>query len=209
MNSLHSLNRLTEDVISMNIYDDEEDLDYEIKKFFNNIMSRRRNDFVEEGLQAGGVIYPDRAGFKICERDGNASHAQAQEHVSQYLNGETEFSSEEAVGYISQRKNDPNAWINISKNGFTSRIVASKDMLIFVFNTYKYDITEFQLEVIIKLFKLIKDSYYNKEIKYPYINYVTGRDRFVFSENDNIDEQLDKLEEILNMRFVEAKEKTR
>ena len=209
MINLHTLNRLTEDVISMNKFDDEEDLDYEINKFFNILMSRRRNDSVEEGLQAGGVIYPDRAGFKICERDGMASHAQCQEHVSQYLNGETEFTSEEAVGFINQRKNDPNAWINISKNGFTSRIVASKEMLIFVFNTYRYDVNEFQLKVISKLFNLIKESYHNKEIKYPYINFVTGKDRFIFRENDNIDEQFDKLEELLNKRLVEAKEKTR
>ena len=209
MINLHTLNKLDEEVITVNILDDEEDLDYEIKDFFNKLMKRRRNDSVEEGLQAGGVIYPDRAGFKICERDGNASHAQAQEHVSQYLNGVDEYTSEEAIGFINQRKNDPNSWINISKNGFSVRIVASKEMLIFVFNTYRYDINEFQLNVISKIVNLIKESYYNKEIKYPYINFVTGKDRFIFRENDNIEDQLDNLEALLNKRFVEAKEKTR
>ena len=209
MIDLHTLNYLTENIYSMNDGYDEEDLDYEISKFFSKLMKRRRNDDVEEGLQAGGVIFPDRAGFKISERDGRASHAQCQENISQYLNGESEFSSEEAVGFINQRKNDPNAWMNITKKGFTVRVVANEEMLIFVFNTYSYDVSHFQLEVIHKLLNLIRETYKNNEIKFPYINFVTGRDKFVFNENKDIDEQLDKLDNLIDRRLDELKEKTR
>lgn len=209
MIDLHTLNYLTENIYSMNDGYDEEDLDYEISKFFSKLMKRRRNDDVEEGLQAGGVIFPDRAGFKISERDGRASHAQCQENVRQYLNGESEFSSEEAVGFINQRRNDPNAWMNITKKGFTVRVVANEEMLIFVFNTYSYDVSHFQLEVIHKLLNLIRETYKNNEIKFPYINFVTGRDKFVFNENKDIDEQLDKLDNLIDRRLDELKEKTR
>ena len=75
MINLHTLNYLTETIYSMNVLNDEDDINYEINTFFGKLMRRRRNDDVEEGLQAGGVIYPDRAGFKISERDGRASHA--------------------------------------------------------------------------------------------------------------------------------------
>ena len=209
MINLHTLNYLTETIYSMNVLNDEDDINYEINTFFGKLMRRRRNDDVEEGLQAGGVIYPDRAGFKISERDGRASHAQTQENVSQYLNGESSFSSEEAVGYINQRKKDPNAWVNISKNGFTVRVVANKEMLIFIFNTHSYNISKFQLEVIQKLFNLIKESYNNNLIQYPYINFVTPRDRFIFNENKDFDQQLEKLDNLLDKKLDDTKEKTR
>ena len=205
----HTLNRLTEKVYSVNIMKDDEDIDYELTSFFNELMRRRRNDDIEEGLQAGGVIYSDRAGFKICERDGLASHAQAQENCSQFINGEEEFSSEEAVGMIGLRKKDPNAWANITKNGFSVRIVATENGLIFIFNSYNYSTSYFQLNTIYKLFNLIRDAYKDKKVDYVYINYVTSADRFVFDENKDIDEQLNKLETILLKRMEEKKEKTR
>ncbi len=198
MLNYHILNYLSENIYS--IYDDfnEEELDYEITAFFKELMSRRRNDDIEEGLQAGGVILPDKAGLKIAERDGMASHAQTQENVSQYLNGESSFSSEEIIGFFNgHRKKDPNAWMNIPKYGFVIRIVATEDTLIFIFNTSNYNITNFQLDIIYKLFSCMKLTYQNKEIKYPYINVVTPNKRFVFNEYKEIDEQLDKIENFI------------
>ena len=95
----------------------------------------------------------------------------------------------------------------ITKNGFTVRVVANKKMLIFIFNTYRYDVSHFQLEVIHKLIDLIRTTYDNEDIKYPYINFVTGRDRFVFNEYKDIDEQLDKLEHLLDKRMDESNKK--
>ncbi len=206
----HALNYLSENVYTIYEGYDEEDINYEITTFFNKLMKRRRNDDIEEGLQAGGVILPDRAGFKISERDGYASHAQAQENVSQYLNGETSFTGEETVGFTTgARGKDPNTWMNIPKNGFTVRIVATKESMIFIFSTYKYKATDFQLNVIYKLIDCIKASYQNEDIKYPFINYVSGSKRFIFNENKDVEKQLDQLEDfILNEKSI-TKEKTR
>lgn len=195
---LHELNSLSEKVYTVNDWSDEDDLDYEITTFFSKLMNRRRNDDIEEGLQAGGVILPDKAGFKICERDGKGSHAQAQENVSQYLNGERSFTGEETIGMLGgERRNNPNTWMNIPKHGFTVRIVATEESMIFVFNTYNYNVTDFQLDVIGRMFDCIKNAYDNGDIKYPYINYVAPRNKFVFNEKLDIDEQLDSLEEII------------
>ena len=209
MINYHTLNYLTEDVYSMNDGYSEEDINYELSAFFDRLMGRRRNDDTELGLQAGGVIYPDRAGFKICERDGKASHAQAQENVAQYLNGAPEYSSEEAVGMIGTRRNDPNSWANIGKNGFTVRIVACKEDLIFIFSTYKYQLTDFQIHVIYELFNHIRKVYEDGIIKYPYINFVTSRDRFVFNENADVDQKLEELESLLTKRKDSTEKKTR
>ena len=192
MINYHTLNYLTEDVYSMNDGYSEEDINYELSAFFDRLMGRRRNDDTELGLQAGGVIYPDRAGFKICERDGKASHAQAQENVAQYLNGAPEYS-----------------WANIGKNGFTVRIVACKEDLIFIFSTYKYQLTDFQIHVIYELFNHIRKVYEDGIIKYPYINFVTSRDRFVFNENADVDQQLEELESLLTKRKDSTEKKTR
>ena len=209
MINYHSLDKLTEDIYYMNENFDEDDIRYELSSFFDKLINRRRNDDTEFGLQAGGVIYPDRAGFKICERDGKASHAQAQENVSQYLNGSPEFSSEDAVRMISSRRNDPNAWANIAKNGFTVRIVASNEELIFIFSTSKYQFTDFQLNIVYELFNHIRKVYDDGIIKYPYVNFVTSRDRFVFNEDANIDEQLDELEDLILKKKSDIEKKTR
>ena len=82
-------------------------------------------------------------------------------------------------------------------------------MLIFIFNTHSYNISKFQLEIIQKLFNLIKESYDNNLIQYPYINFVTPRDRFVFNENKDFDQQLEKLDNLLDKKLDDTKEKTR
>lgn len=198
MLGLHSLNSLSEKVYTMYEFDSEEDIDYELSSFFDEIMARKRDDDIEGGLQAGGVIYPDKAAFKVSEKDGRGSHAQAQEHSSQFINGETSFTGDEAIGFMGgARRSDPNAWMNIPKNGFTVRVVATEDMMIFIFNTYSYRISDFQLDVVHNLVTHIKEAYQNNDIKYPYINFVTNSDRFIFDENKDIDEQLDTLEDII------------
>ena len=209
MISYHTLNYLTETVYTMNDGYDMEDIRYELSTFFAKLMERRRDDPTEGGLQAGGVIYEDKAGFKISERDGHGSHAQAQENVSQYLNGETSFSSPEAVGMIGMRRNDPNAWVNITKQGFTVRIVATSNALTFIFDTNKYQTTDFQLDIILELISYIKQAYKDGTIEYPYVNYISGRDKFVFNDDADIDEQLQKLEELIISRKSETTKKTR
>ena len=204
----HTLNYLTEDVYSMNDGQDKEDIKYEISSFFNELMRRRRDDDIEEGLQAGGVIYPDKAGFKISEANGNGPHAQAQENISQYLNGETEYSNVEDLGMLMKRRNDPNAWMNIPNNGFTVRIVANKEMLIFIFDTRKYKMTDFQVDVVTNLLGHIRNAYEDGIIHYPYVNFVTGNDRFIFNERIGIDEQLDQLDSLLETKKTDTK-KTR
>lgn len=205
----HTLNYLTEDLYTMDDKDAEDDINYELSSFFMKLMNRRRGTNIDTGLQAGGVIFNDRAGFKISERNGHASHAQTQENVSQYLNGETEFSSEEAVGMVNARRNDPNAWANISKHGFTVRIVATEDVLIFLFNTDNYNVTKFQIDVVYELFKHIKKVYDSEVIKHTYINYVTNRNKFIFNEFQNADEQLQRLENHLISKRNSFNKKTR
>lgn len=205
----HTLNYLTEPVYVIDDRCDEEDKHYKLSSFFNDLMTRRRDDEKEEGLQAGGVIYPDKAGFKISERDGHASHAQTQENVAQYLNGETSFSSEEAIGMIGLRRKDPNCWVNIARSAFTVRIVAAKEDLIFIFSTDSYRVSEFQIDTISELVSYIKESYEAGIIKYPFINYISGNDRFIFDVQADIDEQLEKLETILTKKKDHITKKTR
>ena len=205
----HTLNYLTEKIYTINDCLDEEDIHYELSTFFSKLMNRRREEQIDLGLQAGGVIYPDKAGFKIAERDGKASHAQTQENVSQYLNGETAFSSEEDVGMINSRKNDPNSWANISKNGFTVRIVANRNGLVFIFNSQIFEPTSFQMDAIYEIFGYIKKVYDEGIIRKPYINFLTAKDKFVYREFMDSDEQLLNLEKLLTDKIEAIKKRTR
>lgn len=173
----------------------------------NELISRRRDDRLEEGQQAAGVILPDKAAYKINEGDGKATHAHTLETLSQYLNGETMFSGEDTIGLVGLRKTDPNAFLNIPKNGFRVRIIASIDHLIFIFETNKFKLTPFQLNVIEHTVADIEKAYHKGTIKYPYINFLTGNDRFVFNEKANIDEELDRLKSIISKRKEELNSK--
>ena len=50
------LKNLTEKIYALKDTDSEDLFDLEIKKFINEIISRKRNDSKEEGLQASGII---------------------------------------------------------------------------------------------------------------------------------------------------------
>ena len=209
MYKYQTLDKFEETVFVTDDSENEDNISSTLNSFFNELLTRRRTDDLEGGLQAGGVILPDKAGFKVAERDGYATHAHTFETVSQYINCEVMFSSEDTIGNMSLRRDDPNSWFNIPKNGFTVRIVATNDTIIFIFDTYSYKLTEFQLEVIDKLYNMIKQAYESQIIKKPYINFITGNYKFIFNEHLNIDNQLESLEQFIAKRKEEIKEKTR
>lgn len=202
-----TLDKLEETVYEVRDIDTEDNISFVLSSFMNELMERRKNDQLEGGMQASGVILPDKAGFKINEGDGKASHAHTLETLSQYLNGETMFSGEDTVGLIGLRRNDPNGFLNIPKHGIKVRTIASEDGLIFIFETYLLNLTPFQLDVVEKIVNDIEKEYKSGIIKKPFINFITGKDRFVFNEDENYDEELNRLKETINKRKEELKSK--
>ena len=44
----------------------------------------------------------------------------------------------------------------------------------------------------------MKESYQNGDIKYPFVNYVDRKNRFIFDEAKDYDEQLNKLKKLIS-----------
>ena len=202
-----TLDKLKEMVYEVRDTDTEDNISFVLSSFMNELMERRKYDRLEGGMQASGVILPNNAGFKINEGDGKATHAHTLETLSQYLNGETMFSGENTVNQFGLRRNDPNGFLNIPKNGIKVRIIASEDRLIFIFETYLSNLTPFQLDVVERIVNNIEKEYQSGIIKKPFINYITGKDRFIFDEDKNYYEELNRLKEIISERKEELKSK--
>ena len=194
MRPYQTLDKLEEKVYEIH---NNEEIDRQIKAFFDEVISRKRFDPFEEGLQAGGVIYYDKAGFKICEDDGSAVHSHTFETLSQYLNGEKKFSGIDTMGNFGARHGDVNSFLNIPYNGFTVRVLAGENEFTIIFETDSNNISSFQLNIIktiISYVKKIKESGIINEVT---VNFLTNENRFLM-KNAESDDPLSELEEIVN-----------
>lgn len=196
MRDYQTLDKLKETVHEMSYSYSDYEMNYEIEKFFEELLTRKRDDPYEGGLQAGGLIYPHKAAFKVNENDGTAVHAHTFEVLAQYMDGEKKFSGTDTLGKISLRRDDPHSWVTIEKYGFEVRFLVGDKSLVIIFETKKEEITEFQLKVINKLINYAKLLYKKGMFQYVHINYVTKQDKFI-SNDIPLDE--DSFEELLSV----------
>ena len=194
MRLYQTLNKLEEKIYD--IYSNDE-IERQIKTFLDEVISRKRFDPFEGGLQAGGVIYYDKAGFKICENDGMAPHPHTFETLSQYLNGEEKFSGINTMGNFGARRGDVNSFLNIPHNGFTVRVLAGENELTLIFETDSDNISSFQLNVIKNIISYVKEIEKQGIIGDVVVNFLTNENRFLMN-NAESDDPLSELEEVVN-----------
>ena len=205
MKEYQTVDKLEEKVYSVCDDFNEDEIINEINAFIKELISRKRDDPFEGGLQAGGVILPNQAAFKISEENGNAPHCHIYETLAQYINGDTKFSNTERLGYLYERMSDPNAWINISKRGFEVRLLIGQNHIIGAINTYSNEINSFQLRVVKILVKCIRKLYEQGIFKIVSVNYTTHEDQFVVDADKMTEDDFDRLENILNNRIEEQR----
>ena len=205
MKEYQTLDKLEEKVYEVNNSYSEYEIDYEVKKFFEELLSRKRDDPFEGGLQAGGIIFPDKAAFKISEDDGRATHIHNYEAVAQYMDGEKKFSGTDTMGNIYARENDPHSWLTINQYGFEIRILIGKENLIIIFNTNNDDITTFQYKVIEKFNKYARLSHEKELLSYVSINYLTRNDKFITNDEIMNENLFDELEDLINSKMEDIR----
>ncbi len=192
MRPYQTLDKLEEKIYTIHSNDE---IERQIKTFLDEVISRKRFDPFEEGLQAGGVIYYDKAGFKICENDGMAPHSHTFETLSQYLNGERKFSGINTMGNYGARRGDVNSFLNIPHNGFTVRVLAGEYEFTIIFETNSNNISSFQLNIIKTMISYVKEI--KKQGIVVTINFLTRENRFLM-KNSESDDPLSELEQIIN-----------
>lgn len=78
-----------EEVKEQFYYGDKSNSEEEIKKqiglFFEELYKRRKDDTIEDGLQASAIIMPDAFAAKVNENDGIDSHKVTEINLLRYL----------------------------------------------------------------------------------------------------------------------------
>ena len=200
-----TLDELKETVYMVDDSVSKDEIDSEIKKFFKELLLRKRDDPFEGGLQAGGISFPGKAAFKVNENDGLATHAHTSETLAQFMNGETKFSGVDTMSNIFARKDDPYSWLTLERIGFEDRILMGKNKLVMAITTANPEISLFQLNVIKTIVNTVKSIYQNKQIKSVSVNYVTKDDRFVMDLKSMDEEKINELENLIQSNINDRK----
>lgn len=199
MEQYQTLKKLSEKVYSVSSMNSIEEIDYVIRNFFDEILSRKRNDPYEEGLQASGVIGFDKAAIKINERNGNATHAHTYETLAQYLNGDNRFSTEESIGKnIFSKRNIPTSWLNVENNGIGIRLLIGEEQLTMIFSSKLSIFSDFQLDFVSSLLKYTKLHLERHDWKISAINFVTPNINVISEEYPSEIEAIDDIENVIN-----------
>ena len=213
MREYQTLDKLEENVYTVDNGCDRQTIGKELVNFFKVLMARKRDDPFEGGLQGSMVIYHDKAGFKIAENDGLAPHAHTEETLAQYLDGDTKFSTAESLRRTALRRGDPHSYLTLDSYGFTCRVLAGSDTLLLAFVTHNEEISKFQLEVIELCVQIAKILLKKGVFKSICIGYATRQDRFSMIDKfadlstEECLKELDTLEQMIKSRKEEIKNK--
>ncbi len=203
MRVYQTLEQLTETVYPIDISDSNDTIDSAINIFLKEVLSRKRNSLLEDGLQACGIIEHERAGFKVNEKDGETYHVQNYEIIAQYLNGDTLFTEEETIINTLIRKDDPYSYMRIEMNEIPIRIVASKDKLLIHFATFNNNLSLFQLNIMDRIIKYTKLLYEQGIISDVLINYLINKYRFIRTPSISTQEQFTIIEDYIRQQKEE------
>ena len=181
-----TLDHLDEHVFRIDEGDSSDKIDQTVKDFFDEVVSRKRNEPFEGGLLGSMDIYPDKAGLKINENDGSASHNHTFETIAQYLDGDEKFSTIESMQEGNLKRGDPHCW-DLDFSCFTTHVLAGDDELYIFFATKASEVSDFQLDVILscvrRCMKMIDDGMF-KEIS---IYFTTPNDKQIYNYVPDLD----------------------
>ncbi len=216
MKPYQTLDKFEEKVYTVNSGDSEDEIKYQVELFMQELLTRKRNDKYEGGLQASMVIYPDKAGFKVAEKGGMAVHAHTEETLAQYLDGETLFSSFESMRRPGIKNDDPHSAFGLlDRHCITNRVVAGQDSILFAFVSHSEEpLTRFQLSVMEQLANIAKKAIELGLIEDIGFGVHTNDVKIEFDDSDTIDPgrcaiNLGAIEKFLRERKVLAIEKGR
>lgn len=202
MNSNELLtDKLTEKVYASNEYDGTIHMQQQLGDFIEELYERRKDDYNEEGLQAGMLIMPNAFAAKITDNDGNDPHLITNINLLRYIKKEKDFYVREAAGKFGLIKNEMSELI---RNGIEIRIIDGEQNLMMAINSKQNIQTIFQLTVLKRLIDelwSIKQNELYKSIEVGFYSPISEIDVDELNEEvyskliEAIEKEKDKLEE--------------
>lgn len=148
---------LNESIYYSNNKSSEVEIRKQIMNFLSELYKRRRNDMLEDGLQAAILIMPDAFAAKVNEQDGDTPHLLNIVNMERYMKGEKNFYNEKTpISTIYDKYSE------ISSIGIQVRILDANEEIEFPIIAYNSIQSEFQLKVLEELTNLLKVVQTNK-----------------------------------------------
>ena len=164
----------------------------ELDNFFSELISRKRYDSKEGGVQACMVLFPDKFAAKIAENDGLSGHGVTNINLVEYLNNKKKYLIDSGYSYYHLSKEEKRELYDAMQ----LRIIDNPNELKIAI-TSSIDIKSvFQLKVMKYIILLCKDLMDNKvyknvriglstpNTKIEFENWSSGRENLFF---DNLD----------------------
>ena len=146
-------NKLTEEVYCAKDFNDDDRIQTELDKFFKALVSRRRYDREEGGIQACIVLFPDKFAAKIAEGDGLDSHFVTSINLVEFLNNRNKYLSSSGAGYYGLSKDERKELYE----ALQFRIIDNpEELMIAITSSLDID-SSFQLDVLKRVILLCKE----------------------------------------------------
>ena len=132
----------------------QEELKAKLNEFLSVLISRRRDDPIEEGLQAEMIIMPETFAAKVNEKDGLSTHLITKVNLLRFIKHKNTFYIDKAGGY--------NAIIHdeieqLTRDGIDIRILDGETEAIFAINSIRKCLSDFQINILKTLITLLKE----------------------------------------------------
>lgn len=152
-------NILRERVYYCNSQENDENIHNQIDWFLKELMSRRRNDPHEGGLQAEMIVMPEAFAAKVNENNGYGPHIIAGINLYKCIKHETRFFTEHALGNYGLFSKEVN---EILKNGLEIRILDGKNTIMVAICANNNIKSEYQIKVLEILIDKLNDLQRNR-----------------------------------------------
>ncbi|MEE3342919.1 MAG: hypothetical protein VZS44_02395 [Bacilli bacterium] len=180
------ISELKEKIYHANNSQDELKIHTELEKFFSELISRKRYDSEEEGLQACMVVFPDKFAAKIAEGDGLSSHFVTSINLVEYLNDKGKYLSNTGSGYYGLSKEERRELYN----SLQFRIIDNPDELTIAITSSVDISSSFQFDVLKDIILLCNKYINNNEYKNISIGLSTPSINIDFDDWSALREQL-------------------
>ena len=155
------ISKLSENIYYANKSQDNIKIHNELEKFFSELISRKRYDSEEGGIQACMVLFPDKFAAKIAENDGLSSHFVTNINLVEYLNDKGKYLSNSGSGYFGLSKEERRELYN----SLQFRIIDNPDELTIAITSSVDLSSSFQFDVLKDIILLCNKYINNNEYK--------------------------------------------
>ncbi len=171
--------KLDETIYAFIETDNEEEINKKLTTFFKELVTRKRDDPFEGGIQAVIIILEDKCAMKVCERDGIGPHTNSAINLVKYLNNDHKYLSIIGTGLFKLSTKERN---QIAREAVEARILDGKEELMFAINSKVEEKSEFQIEILNKIINLCKTLKDNNTYKKVEIGVHTPKDDIEFED---------------------------